>query len=642
MPELSESFVSPESSESIPLLNPVALPKTASLLFAALGIVYGDIGTSPLYTIRECFRTGGATMNAADILGTLSLLFWSLMIVVTIKYVFFVMRADNRGEGGILALTALVLRAGEVTSRQRTVLITIGLIGAALFYGDGMITPAISVLSAVEGMEIATPILTPYVVPVAIAVLMGLFLIQSSGSARVGALFGPVMFVWFITIALLGAASIIRSPEILFALDPRHGILYFTRHGTTGMFILGAVVLALTGAEALYADMGHFSRHIIRLAWLGFVLPALMLNYFGQGALLLREPAAVQNPFYHLAPTWGLYPLVALSIVATIIASQAVISGAYSLTREALQLGFLPRMRICHTSSATRGQIYLPMINWTLAIAVVLLVIGFGSSDDLAGAYGIAVTGTMISTTLLMAVVARRLWHWSRIAVIVWVGTLLLVDIAFFGVNLLKVNNGGWFPLAIGAGVYLLMLTWKQGREMLTERLAFHRIPVDTFLDALEVSPPIRVPGTAVFMTAYFEGIPHALLHNLHHNHVLHEQVVLLTVLVEEVPVIDNGDRVEIQHIRPGFERITIRYGFSETQDVPLALRLCEAQGLEFDPMTTSFFLSRETLIPSLGPGMMLWREHLFAAMARNAGSATEFLRLPTNRVIELGTQVEL
>ncbi|CAK0767146.1 putative potassium transport system protein kup 1 [Gammaproteobacteria bacterium] len=642
MSESSGSLVSSTSPEVTPLADSTTHPKTASLLLATLGVVYGDIGTSPLYTIRECFRTGGATVITADILGMLSLLFWSLIVVVTIKYVFFVMRADNRGEGGILALTALVLRAGEITNRERTVFITIGLIGAALFYGDGMITPAISVLSAVEGMEIATPILTPYVVPVAIAVLMGLFLIQSGGTARVGALFGPVMLIWFITIALLGIVSIIQSPKIITALDPRHGLLYFSRHGVRGGFILGAVVLALTGAEALYADMGHFSRQTIRMAWLFFVLPALVLNYFGQGALLLRDPSAVENPFYRLVPTWGLYPLVVLSVIATIIASQAVISGAYSLTKEALQLGFLPRMRICHTSSAARGQIYLPMINWSLAIAVVLLVVGFGSSDALAAAYGIAVTGTMISTTLLMAVVARRLWHWPLIVVLIWIGAALLVDFAFFGVNLLKVNDGGWFPLAIGAGVYLLMLTWKQGREMLSERLADHRIPVDSFLESIALDPPIRVPGTAVFMTASSEGIPHALLHNLHHNHVLHEQVVLLTVLVEEVPIVDSDERVEIQHICLGFERLTIRYGFSETPDVPKALTLCESYGLAFDPMTTSFFLSRETLIPSLGPGMMLWREHIFAAMARNSGSATDFLRLPINRVVELGTQVEL
>ncbi|CAK0781036.1 K(+):H(+) symporter Kup [Gammaproteobacteria bacterium] len=641
MSEPSESSAPPVPSESSPP-NPVVPPQTVTLLLAALGVVYGDIGTSPLYTIRECFRTGGAMMVAPDILGTLSLIFWALMIVVTLKYVTFVMRADNRGEGGILALTALALRAGEITSRRRTVLITIGLIGAALFYGDGVITPAVSVLSALEGLEIATPGLAPYVVPVAVVVLLGLFMIQSGGTARIGALFGPVMMVWFATIALLGAVSVAQSPEVLAALDPRHGLHYFTRHGREGGFILGAVVLAFTGAEALYADMGHFSRRAIRIAWLSLVLPALMLNYFGQGALLLRDPSAVENPFYRLAPAWGLYPLVVLATVATVIASQAVISGAYSLTKEALQLGFLPRMRICHTSSATRGQIYLPVINWTLALAVVLLVVGFGSSDALAAAYGIAVTGTMVSTTLLMAVVARRLWHWSLAVVAVSVGLTLAVDLAFFGINLPKVSEGGWFPLAVGAGVYLLMVTWKQGREMLAERLAPHMIPVDSFLDALAVSPPFRAPGTAVFMTARSEGIPHALLHNLLHNHVLHEQVVLLTVLVEEVPVVDEEERIEIHPIRPGFERITIRYGFSETPDVPLALTLCRAYGLEFDPMKTSFFLSRETLIPSLGPGMMLWREHLFAAMARNAGSATDFLRLPTNRVVELGTQVEL
>ncbi|CAK0775426.1 K(+):H(+) symporter Kup [Gammaproteobacteria bacterium] len=614
----------------------------ASLLLAALGVVYGDIGTSPLYAMRECFTTGGAMPVVADILGVLSLIFWALMIVVTVKYVFFVMRADNRGEGGILALTALTLRAGELSRRQRNMLITTGLIGSALFYGDGVITPAISVLSALEGLEVATPIFTPYVVPAAIAVLIGLFLIQSGGSARIGALFGPIMTIWFTIIALLGAVSVMQSPRILTALNPYHGLLYFTRNGQKGWLILGSVVLAFTGAEALYADMGHFSRRVIRIAWLSFVLPALTLNYLGQGALLLRDPGAIENPFYRLAPSWSLYPLVILATVATIIASQAVISGAFSLTKEALQLGFLPRMRICHTSSAARGQIYLPMINWTLAIAVVLLVAGFGSSDTLAAAYGIAVTGTMMSTTLLIAVVARRLWHWPLPLVLAGMLVALALDIAFFGVNLLKVTEGGWFPLAVGAIVYLLMVTWKRGREILTERLAPHTIPVDSFLDALELDPPIRVPGTAVFMTARHEGIPHALLHNLQHNHVLHQQVILLTVMVEEFPVIDDHERVEIHHIRPGFKRITIHYGFSETPNVPQAMILCREHGLEFEPMTTSYFLSRETLIPTFRPGMALWREHLFATMARNAGSATDFLHLPTNRVVELGAQVEL
>ncbi len=626
----------------IPAAKTSLLPKSSSLFLATLGIVYGDIGTSPLYAIRECFHTGGAVVNQNDIFGVLSLIFWSLTFVVTMKYVFFVMRADNRGEGGILALTALALHAFATTGRRRTAVITIGLTGAALFYGDSVITPAISVLSALEGMEVATPGLTPYVVPLAVAVLAGLFLIQSQGTARVGALFGPVMAVWFLTIGILGAVSVYQTPGVLAALDPRYGLSYFTCHGITGAFILGAVVLAITGAEALYADMGHLGRQIIRNAWMSLVLPSLILNYFGQGALLIRDPAAVVNPFYHLIPDWGLYPLVILSTLATIIASQSVISGTYSLTKEAVQLGFLPRMRICYTSSATRGQIYLPTINWILAVAVELLVMGFGSSDSLAAAYGIAVTGTMATTTLLLAVVARYMWHWPWGVVLLGLGVMLTVDLTFFGVNLFKVAEGGWFPLAVGVGIYLLMKTWKRGREMLLQKLANDSIPTESFLDALVASPPIRVPGTAVFMTARCEGIPRALLHNLHHNHVIHEQVVLLTVLVEEIPAVDDNERVAIQHIRPGFARITVRYGFSETPDIPKALALCQAHGLAFNPMTTSFFLSRETLIPSIGPAMMLWREHLFAAMARNSGSATEFLRLPTNRVVELGAQIEL
>ncbi len=617
-------------------------PRTRSVLLAALGVVYGDIGTSPLYTVRECFHTGGALVNPNDIFGILSLIFWSITVVVTIKYVLFVMRADNRGEGGILALTALALHVCAATSRRRAGIIMVGLVGAALFYGDSVITPAISVLSALEGMEVATPGITPYVVPIAVVVLMLLFLFQSKGTAQVGALFGPVMMIWFVTLAVLGALSLIQTPEVLAALDPRYGVAYFTLHGFTGALILGSVVLAVTGAEALYADMGHFGPHAIRIDWFGLVLPSLVLNYFGQGALLIRAPEAVDNPFYHLIPAWGLYPLVLLSTLATIIASQSVISGAYSLTKEALQLGFLPRMQICHTSSAARGQVYLPAVNWSLAVAVMLSVVGFGSSDALAAAYGIAVTGTMASTTLLIAIVARRSWGWPWMLVLLGMGIMLMVDLTFFGINLTKVAAGGWFPLLVGGVLYLLMMTWKQGRELLTKRLASESIPIESFLDALAVSPPLRVPGTAVFMTARFEGIPHALLHNLQHNHVIHEQVIFLTVQVDEIPVVDPQDRINIQHIRPGFERITIRYGFSETTDVPKALALCQADGLAFIPMATSFFLSRETLIPSFGQDMSLWRERLFAAMARNAGSATEFLQLPTNRVVELGTQIEI
>ncbi|KOR29231.1 hypothetical protein TI03_02835, partial [Achromatium sp. WMS1] len=523
----------------------------STLLLAALGVVYGDIGTSPLYTIRECFSVGGATTATADILGVISLVFWALMLVVTIKYVFFVMQADNRGEGGILALTALVLRTSKTTTQKRAVLATIGLIGAALFYGETGITPAISVLSALEGLEIATPGITPYIVPMAITVLLGLFFIQSSGTARVGALFGPVMVVWFTTLAILGLISIIRSPEIMVALDPRYGFDYFYRNGLSGLIVLGAVVLVFTGVEALYVDMGHFGRRTIQVAWLTFVCPALTLNYFGQGALLLRDPSAIINPFYRLAPTWGLYPLVLLSTAATIIASQAVISGAYSLTREAMQLGFLPRMRICYTSSDTKGQIYLPGINWLLAVVVILLVIGFQSSDALAAAYGMAVTGTMVATTLLMAVITRYRWHWPKIFVLVTIASILIVDLSFFGINALKIGEGGWFPVAIGSVVYLLMTTWQRGRQILRERLATHLIPVNSFLDALDVEPPIRVPGTAVFMTSRSEGIPHALLHNLNHNHVIHEQVALLNVQVEEVPIIDDVERIKVEKIRP-------------------------------------------------------------------------------------------
>lgn len=624
------------------LSNESKISNSNSMMLATLGVVYGDIGTSPLYTIRECFVAGGAIVNSDDILGVLSLIFWALMIVVTLKYVLFVMRADNHGEGGILALTALTLRAGTMTAQQRSILITIGLIGAALFYGDGMITPAISVLSALEGLDIATPIFSPYVVPIAIIILLGLFVIQQRGTARVGALFGPVMVLWFGILALLGIISIFQSPEIILALNPSHGLFYFIRHGQSGWLIFGAVVLALTGAEALYADMGHFSRSSIRRAWFGLVLPALVLNYFGQGALLLRRPEALDSPFYHLVPLWGLYPLVILATIATIIASQAVISGAYSLTKEAIQLGFIPRMRICHTSSATHGQIYLPLVNWSLALAVILLVAGFNSSDKLAAAYGIAVTGTMISTTLLMGVVARRLWKWPLPIVILVTGIALIIDLTFFGVNLLKFAEGGWFPLLVGVIMYLLMFTWKRGRERLISQLAPQSIPVDIFLDSLALDPPLRVPGTAIFMTGRSEGIPRALLHNLQHNHVLHQQVILLTVLMEEIPIITNEERITVQHIRPDFERITVRYGFAETPNIPETLKLCHEYGINLNQMTTSYFLSRETVIPTLRSNLWRWQEYLFATMNRNAGSITDFLRLPANRVVELGAQVEL
>lgn len=613
-----------------------------SMVLAALGVVYGDIGTSPLYTIRECFINGGATTTRDDIFGVLSLIFWALMIVVTIKYVIFVMRADNHGEGGILALTALTLRAGKITSRQRSLLIITGLIGAALFYGDGMITPAISVLSALEGLDIATPIFSPYVVPIAIIILLGLFLIQQRGTAQVGALFGPIMALWFFIISVLGIWSIWQAPEVIFSLDPRYGISYFIRNGSNGWLILGAIVLALTGAEALYADMGHFSRHSIRMAWFFLVLPALILNYFGQGALLLREPHLLDNPFYHLVPKWGLYPLVILATVATIIASQAVISGAYSLTKEAIQLEFIPRMRICHTSFATHGQIYLPLVNWSLAFAVILLVAGFASSDKLAAAYGIAVTGTMISTTLLIAVVARHLWKWPWIIIFVTISLALIIDLSFFGVNLLKFVEGGWFPLLVGFLMYLFMNTWKKGRARLIAQLAPQSIPVDIFLDSLALDPPLRVPGTAIFMTGRSEGIPRALLHNLQHNHVLHQQVVLLTVLMEEIPLINNTERITIEQIRPDFKRITVRYGFAEMPNIPKALDLCHNYGIKFNPMSTSYFLSRETIIPTFSSDLWWWQEYLFATMNRNAGSITDFLRLPTNRVVELGAQVEL
>jgi len=617
--------------------------RVAFLVLAALGVVYGDIGTSVLYALRECFSgTHGIAVTTGNVLGVLSLIFWSLIIVVSVKYVVFIMRADNKGEGGIMALMALVQRATAGESRARWLLMTLGIFGAALFYGDGMITPAISVLSAVEGLEVATPALKPYVIPISLTVLIGLFLFQRHGTARVGALFGPVMLLWFATLGLLGVLSIARHPDVLAAVNPWYAVAFFAQHGVAGMIVLGAVVLAVTGGEALYADMGHFGRRPIRLAWFGFVLPALVLNYFGQGALLLYEPDAAHNPFYRLAPDWALYPMVALSTVAAVIASQAVISGAFSVTRQAIQLGYAPRMNIAHTSEREIGQIYIPFINWALLLGVLALVLGFQSSSNLAAAYGIAVTGTMAIDTILAFVVVRSLWGWSWGVTVAGIVVFLSIDLAFLGANAIKFFQGGWFPVLIAIAVFTLLATWKRGRELLYERLTELAIAIEPFLDSVTRHPPARVPGTAVFLTTKFEGVPHALMHNLKHNKVLHERVVLLTVVFQDIPHIDTSERIEIWPLGNNFHKVFVIYGFKDETNIPRALELCAAQGLEFNMMDTSFFLSRETLIPTARPGMALWREKLFVNMARNAGSVTAYFQIPTNRVIELGTQVEL
>jgi KUP system potassium uptake protein len=614
----------------------------APLVIGAIGVVFGDIGTSPLYTLRECF-TGphGLRLTPDNVLGILSVVFWAIMIVVTLKYVTLIMRADNRGEGGIMALTALASRGLE-NSRMRWWVVGLGIFGAAMFYGDGMITPAISVLSAVEGLEITAPMLTPYVVPLTLVILVGLFSIQRHGTARVGRLFGPVMCVWFVTIAVLGAMQIVTSPSVLAALSPAYAVEFLVGNPVAAFLSLGAVVLAVTGTEALYADMGHFGATPIQRAWLFFVLPALVLNYFGQGALIIHDAAAIKNPFYLLAPAWALLPMVILATFATVIASQAVISGAFSLTRQAIQMGYCPRLTIMHTSDREIGQIYVPFINWTLLGAVMLLVAGFRSSSNLAAAYGIAVTLAMAIDSLLIFVVMTRLWHWNRLAATAIVLPLVAIDAAFLASNALKIPQGGWFPIVIGGIVFTLLTTWKRGRSILHERLSNETMPLDVFIESIGSHPPVRVPGTAVFLTNMPGRVPHALLHNLKHNKVLHERVVLLTVTTRDIPRVALADRLQIEELGCSFQQVEAFFGFKEDPDVPNLLEQCANRGFPFDMMDTSFFVSRETLIATVAPGMALWRERLFVSMSKNATKASEFFNVPSNRVVELGTQVEL
>jgi KUP system potassium uptake protein len=615
----------------------------AVLALGAIGVVFGDIGTSPLYTMKEAFGSAhGIDLSHDNVLGILSLVFWSLTSFVTIKYVTFIMRADNRGEGGIMALLALVVGTAGRGSRGRWWLTALGMFGAALFYGDSMITPAISVLSAVEGLSVATPVFDPYIVPITVAVIVGLFVVQFKGTATVGALFGPVTAVWFVVLAVLGSVQIVHNPHVLAALDPGYAVRFFAENRVHGFLALGAVVLAVTGSEALYADMGHFGKRPIRLAWMSTVFPALVLNYFGQGALLLRDPSAVEHPFFRMVPQWGLYPMVGLATIATVIASQAVISGAYSLTRQAIQLGYCPRLAIRHTSEKEIGQVYMPWINWVLLAAVLILVVGFRSSSALASAYGIAVTGTMVIDTVLLYFVITRIWKWGVAAGLLICGTFLVIDLGFFGANTVKITSGGWFPLVIGMAVFTLISTWRRGRELLYDRLRPGAIPLEPFLVSIGTHPPTRVPGTAVFLTAGREGVPHAMLHNLSHNKVLHERVVLLTVVTEDVPYVPDEQRLELAELGSGFYRATVHYGFKDEPDLPRALQQANRLGLAFEMMETSFFLSRQTIVPTKAPGMALWREKLFAAMSRNSVSATEFFRIPTNRVVELGTQVEI
>ncbi|MBK4988910.1 potassium transporter Kup [Pseudomonas sp. S36] len=617
--------------------------RSLGLLVAAVGVVYGDIGTSPLYTLKEVFTGGyGVPVNHEGVLGILSLILWSLLWVVSFKYVMFILRADNQGEGGTMALTALARRATAAYPRLRTLMVICGLIGASLFYGDSMITPAVSVLSAVEGMGLAFDGIDHWVVPISLVVLVALFLVQKHGTEKIGKLFGPVMVTWFLVLAALGVHGILQTPEVLKAFNPGWAVNFFVVHPGMGVAILGAVVLALTGAEALYADMGHFGRKPIARAWFALVLPALVLNYFGQGAMLLQNPEAARNPFYLLAPGWALLPLVGLSTLATVIASQAVISGAFSLTRQAIQLGYIPRMHIQHTSSDEQGQIYIAAVNWTLMVGVVLLVIGFESSGALAAAYGVAVTGTMLMTTILVSAVMLLLWKWPpMLAVPILVG-FLMVDGLFFAANVPKIVQGGAFPVLAGGVLFLLMSTWKRGKQILVERIDEGALPLPLFISSIRIQPPHRVEGTAVFLTARSDAVPHALLHNMLHNQVLHSQVVLLTVLSEDRPRVPEQERFEVEAYGDGFFRVVLHFGFMDEPDVPAALKLCHLDDLDFTPMRTTYFLSRETVIASRLEGMSRWRGNLFAFLLKNANGNLRFFNLPLNRVIELGTQVEI
>ncbi len=622
--------------------------RLAVLTLAALGVVYGDIGTSPLYALRECFKPGHAlTPEPDNVYGVLSLIFWALMLVVTVKYVIYVMRADNRGEGGVLAMLALIVGKRTEHRLGRAFLVSLGLFGAALLYGDGAITPSISVLSAMEGLEIVSPKFAAAVVPLSLSILVGLFLLQRRGTAAVGALFGPITLTWFVVIGILGFREILMEPQILAAVNPWYGARLILTQGHMAIVVVGYVVLAVTGAEALYADMGHFGRRPIRLAWVGLVLPCLTLNYFGQGALLLRDATAIENPFYLLAPRAMLYPLIALATAAAIIASQAMISGAFSITMQCVQLGYSPRVTIKHTSAKTEGQIYIPEVNWALMIGCLVITLAFRGSSELSAAYGIAVTGTMLATSVLFGVVTAARWHWPMWKVVLLVGGFVVMDTALLGSNIAKIQHGGWVPVSIAIVLFIGMTTWKRGREILRERLQEITMPLDAFLKSLSSGKILRVPGTAVFMTSEAAGAPVVLLHHLKHNKVLHEQVILLSITTAAVPEVQHADRLHMEMLEHGFVRATAVYGFMESPDVTEVLSLLREQGIKARPMETSYYLGRELLIPRQkawkegGMTMSIWRKRLFAFMAKNAQSAAAFFQLPPNRVVELGTQIE-
>jgi KUP system potassium uptake protein len=613
------------------------------LTLAATGIVYGDIGTSPLYTLKTIFDpTHGLALTTPNLLGIVSLIFWGLTMIVSLKYVTLVLRADNRGEGGIMALMALALNSVTRHSRWHYVLMVIGVFGATMFYGDSVITPAISVLGAIEGLEVATPGLERYVVPLTIVVLLILYSVQRHGTAGIGRWFGPVMIVWFAVLAVMGVINIAQAPVILQALNPLHAFEFMLRERFIAFVALGAVVLAFTGAEALYADMGHFGKRPIRMAWFMIVFPALALNYLGQGGLLITHPEALENPFFRQLGPWSVLPLVLLSTMATVIASQATISGTFSMTKQAIALGLLPRMRVMHTSESEIGQIYIPAVNWLQLAVVLIAVVGFGSSDKLAGAYGIAVTATMFATTILTFFVTRYRWHLPLLVCLGATGFFMIMDVMLFSASTLKLLHGGWFPLLLGSILLTIMLTWKRGRELVFENLEKHAIPLDDFLQSLFVGPPTRVAGTAIFLRGETDGVPHALLHNLLHNKVLHERVVFLTVHIREEPYVPESEQVEVVALGHNCFQLNVIYGFKDEANIPDILRMCALKHLEFEMMETSFFIARQTVISVPGRGMMPWREHLFVLMQRNARTAADYYQIPANRVIELGTQVEI
>ncbi len=614
------------------------------LVLGALGIVYGDIGTSPLYALRECFEHHqGLALTDLNVLGVLSLVFWSLIIVISIKYMIFILQADNRGEGGILALLALSSSGVPETNRvRRWILVPFGIFGAALLYGDGAITPAISVLSAIEGLKIATPVLQPFVIPITLVVLIALFFIQSLGTGRIGIFFGPIICIWFLSLSALGIKGIISNPSVLHAINPYYAFEFMHANGLLAFLVLGSAFLVVTGGEALYADMGHFGRKPIRLAWFAFVFPSLTLNYFGQGALLLSNPEAIKNPFYLLAPEWAVLPLVVLATMATVIASQALISGVFSITRQAVLLGYCPRLSIKHTSHREIGQIYIPVVNWTLLIGVLSLVFFFKSSSDLAAAYGLAVTATMVATTILAYFVARRIWRWSLPVALLVFSFFFIIDLAFFATNLTKVPDGGWVPLVIGAFIYLLMSTWKKGRRILSDRLNATSQSFESFLNFIAKKPPVRVPGTAVYMSAQPSVVPIPLVHNLRHNKILHERLIVMSILTRDVPYVAPGKKISLETIAPNFYRVMVQFGFMESASIKSILELCKEKNLEIKVEDTTFVLGTETILATGRLGMSMWREKIFAIIARNAQRPTAFFKIPPHQVIEIGIQVEI